>query len=218
MEMQLYTTSQEWIGPARDGLKTTPKTEISSDFQTFLRMLTAQMQNQNPLEPIQASDFAVQLATFSGVEQQVRTNDLLSELTTRMGLSELANWVGREALTPAPHFLGGAPLRLVLPQVFGADRAELVLRDLNGAEAGRYPVALGTSEILFEVPHETDGGPGAGNYRIEMQSFSAGNQIGAEPVLGYSRIMEARSDSAGVLLVLDGGYQIDSRQVVGLRQ
>ena len=55
------------------------KPKISSDFETFLRMLTVQMQNQDPLNPIQSSDFAVQLATFSGVEQQVRTNDLLEK-------------------------------------------------------------------------------------------------------------------------------------------
>ena len=44
---------------------------ISSDFQTFLTMLTTQLQNQDPLNPVESSDFAVQLATFSGVEQQV---------------------------------------------------------------------------------------------------------------------------------------------------
>lgn len=40
--------------------------KITSDFNTFLRMLTVQMQNQDPLKPIESSDFAVQLATFSG--------------------------------------------------------------------------------------------------------------------------------------------------------
>ena len=79
-------------------------TMISSDFQTFLRMMTAQMQNQDPLNPMEASDFAVQLATFSGVEQQVRSNDLLAGLSDQMslmGVSQLAGWVGMEARTGA---------------------------------------------------------------------------------------------------------------------
>ena len=42
------------------------------DFQTFLKMLTTQIKNQDPLNPMEGSDFAVQLATFSGVEQQVQ--------------------------------------------------------------------------------------------------------------------------------------------------
>ena len=58
---------------------------ISSDFETFLKMLTVQMQNQDPLNPVDSSDYAVQLATFSGVEQQAQTNDLLKGLTALDG-------------------------------------------------------------------------------------------------------------------------------------
>lgn len=46
----------------------------SSDFETFLKMLTTQIKNQDPLNPMEGTEFAVQLATFSGVEQQVMTN------------------------------------------------------------------------------------------------------------------------------------------------
>jgi len=49
-------------------------------------MLTVQMQNQDPLNPVDSSDYAVQLATFSNVEQQVQTNDILRELQSQMGL------------------------------------------------------------------------------------------------------------------------------------
>ena len=38
---------------------------LSSDFETFLVMLTAQMENQDPLNPLDSQDFAIQLATFS---------------------------------------------------------------------------------------------------------------------------------------------------------
>ncbi len=54
------------------GLNANPKNEsssnISADFETFLKMLTVQMQNQDPLNPVDSSDYATQLATFSGVE------------------------------------------------------------------------------------------------------------------------------------------------------
>jgi flagellar basal-body rod modification protein FlgD len=61
------------VAPADNG----SGAKISSDFETFLKMLTVQMQNQDPLNPVDSSDYATQLATFSGVEQQVQTNDLL---------------------------------------------------------------------------------------------------------------------------------------------
>jgi len=192
--------------------------EISSDFQTFLRMLTAQIQNQNPLEPIEASDFAVQLATFSGVEQQVKTNDLLAQLTSRLGLAELANWVGRDALSSAPQFVDGSPLRLVSPDMQGSDRAELVLRGADGREVSRYAVSPSSREIVFEAPHQSEGGPRTGYYSFEIEGFRAGEKVVAAPVLGYSRILEARSDAGQVFLVLEGGHLVDSTAVVGLRE
>ena len=69
----------------------------ASDYETFLKMLTVQMQNQDPLNPVEASDFAAQLANFSAVEQQVLTNNLLTSIEARLaatGVSQLAGWVG----------------------------------------------------------------------------------------------------------------------------
>ena len=90
----------------------TDSREISSDFETFLRMLTVKMENQDPLNPVDSSDYAVQLATFSGVEQQVQTNDLLRSLATQLvsgGMAQMAAWVGKEARAPtAAYFDGGA--------------------------------------------------------------------------------------------------------------
>lgn len=204
-------TARAQNSPVADGA-------MSADFQTFLRMLTVQMQNQNPLEPIEASDFAVQLATFSGVEQQVRTNDLLAQLASRMGLSELASWVGKEALTSTPVYIdGAAPIRLVPPEVMGADSADLIISDLNGNEIGRFPVDPFATEIVFELPESHEDLFAPGYYQVSMESSRAGTTLGVNPVLGYSRINEARLDAGQILLVLQGGHIITSSSVVGLR-
>jgi len=214
MELQILPNLTEFQSASQNQ----PKPEISSDFQTFLRMLTAQIQNQNPLEPIEASDFAVQLATFSGVEQQVRTNDLLTRLSDRLGLTELANWVGRDALTSAPQFLDGSRLRLVAPEMEGADRAELVLRDGYGHEVARYPVAAAAREIVFDAPHQANGGPQTGFYTIEFEGFRDNEVVGGGAALGYSRILEARREGGRVMLVLESGHKVDSEEVSGLRE
>ena len=51
-----------------------------ADFETFLKILTAQIQNQDPINPIDSSDYATQLATFSSVEQQVLANSHLEKI------------------------------------------------------------------------------------------------------------------------------------------
>jgi flagellar basal-body rod modification protein FlgD len=53
---------------------------LSSNFDTFLTILTAQIQNQDPLEPMDSSKFTEQLVQFSGVEQQIRSNASLDKL------------------------------------------------------------------------------------------------------------------------------------------
>src|SRR4051812_16987921 len=55
---------------------------IAGNFQTFLTLLTTQLQNQNPLDPLDTNQFTQQLVQFAGVEQQLKTNDQLASLLT----------------------------------------------------------------------------------------------------------------------------------------
>ena len=54
-----------------------PPATQSEELTQFLSLLTAQVQNQDPLEPLDATAFTEQLATFSALEQQVQSNRLL---------------------------------------------------------------------------------------------------------------------------------------------
>lgn len=78
---------------------------LSSDFETFIKMLTTQAKYQDPLEPIDSSEYAAQLAQFSMVEQQVQSNELLAHLTEQLGgsnMAGMANWIGMGAHS-GPH-------------------------------------------------------------------------------------------------------------------
>lgn len=218
--MDIHRSAQAQTSFPQSVANTAPpqRTEISADFQTFLRMLTTQMQNQNPLEPIEASDFAVQLATFSGVEQQVRTNELLTRMMGQMGLSELSEWINRDVLTSAPVYVDGTPISLVVPIRDGADHAELVFRNAAGVEAARYAVAPDKTDLDF-TPPLYEGGPFAeGFYRVEIETFRGGTLLAADPVLGYSKVAEARLDEGLVKLVLDRGHIVESSEVMGTRR
>ena len=54
--------------------------ELSGNFDTFLTLLTTQLQNQDPLSPMDSNQFTQQLVEFSGVEQQINTNQNLQTL------------------------------------------------------------------------------------------------------------------------------------------
>jgi flagellar basal-body rod modification protein FlgD len=56
--------------------------QIAGNFQSFLQLLTTQLQNQNPLSPLDTNQFTQQLVEFAGVQQQLNTNDSLSTLVS----------------------------------------------------------------------------------------------------------------------------------------
>ena len=58
----------------------TATASIADNFQTFLTLLTTQLQNQNPLDPLDTNQFTQQLVQFAGVEQQLKSNDQLKSL------------------------------------------------------------------------------------------------------------------------------------------
>ncbi len=63
-------------------LSSTTGATLAGNFQTFLTLLTTQLQNQNPLDPLDTNQFTQQLVQFAGVEQQLKTNDQLQSLLT----------------------------------------------------------------------------------------------------------------------------------------
>jgi flagellar basal-body rod modification protein FlgD len=196
------------------------KTGISADFETFLKMLTVQMQNQDPLNPIDSKEFATQLAQFSGVEQQVKSNELLKDLGTQMalmGMTQLANWVGMEARADAPAYFGGQPVTLA-PQVpESADSAKLVVKNAAGAEVQRLDLPLSNEPISW-VGTDGEGNPlPAGEYNFSLETYRAGEITGTAPVEVYGTIREARMEDGKTVLMLEGGGKLTADQITALR-
>jgi flagellar basal-body rod modification protein FlgD len=65
------------------------------DYDAFLTLLIAQLRNQDPTEPQDSAEYIAQLATFSNVEQSIKTNAKLDELMTTFALSQAEGLIGR---------------------------------------------------------------------------------------------------------------------------
>lgn len=195
-------------------------TLIESDFNTFLVMLTTQLQNQDPLNPIESSDYAAQLATFSGVEQQVRTNQLLEGLADQLGLSGISaysSWIGREALSEAPVAFSGAPVELDLKPVAGAEAAQLVVYDAQGREAGRLELLPDQTRAVWSGEGFGGATLPSGRYSFKVEGFAEGASIGFSGAGSYATVTEVRARDGGPLLVLSGGIEIAPSAVSALR-
>ena len=93
-------------------------------YDAFLKLLVAQMQNQDPTKPMDWTEFVAQLASFSGVEQSVKINSKLDALITSIGLNQADALIGKYV----SNFDGSVSGKVVAVQAF-SDGAVAELED-----------------------------------------------------------------------------------------
>ncbi len=91
---------------AENSRSATADDKLNNDFSTFLTLLTTQLQNQDPLDPLDSNEFTQQLVAFSGVEQQIQTNANLEKLASLTQLNNMAgasSFLSHEAIIASPN-------------------------------------------------------------------------------------------------------------------
>lgn len=199
-------------------LQSTAKTgTISSDFETFLRMLTTQIQNQDPLSPMEADQFASQLAAFSMVEQQTLTNQKLEAMVQAVSngsMAEYSSLVGRVAVHDAAFQFTGNSVDFEIDGV--PDNSKLVILDNRNVVIAERAVTLGQTRVLWEGTGTDDRIAPLGNYSAELRRISDDLKLGAR-VSTAASVEEVHFTSGGVDLLLADGTVISERQVLRIR-
>lgn len=224
MELSQTSTTVSYGASAASGAASEdPKSNsaISSDFETFLKMLTVQMENQDPLNPIESSDYAVQLATFSGVEQQVQTNDLLKALQTQLGvmsMSDLAGWVGMEARAGVSAQFEMEPITVTPHPPTGATQTFMVVKNAAGSIVDRVEFSPSDTSVQWAGLDDNGSLFPPGEYSFTLQSYNTRGLMSEEPMSVYSEVVEAKVVSGQTILILETGDEIPAAEVEALRQ
>ena len=109
---------------------------LANTFDTFLKLLTTQLQNQDPLDPIKSEQFTSQLVQFSGVEQSININkklEQLIELQTSSQLNSAVSYIGKIVEVVADELMlkdGAAKISYGLDH--NAATTVITIVDLNG--------------------------------------------------------------------------------------
>jgi len=135
--------------------------EIASNFTEFLQLLTTQLQNQDPLSPMDTNQFTQQLVMFAQVEQQLKSNDSLSTLVT---LQQSAQATQALALVGATVVVNGSTENLSSGQAtwtLNATKpaaATITITDSSGRTAytGKFTVNSGSQTFTWDG-HGNDG-------------------------------------------------------------
>lgn len=158
------------------------RTTIAKNFDAFLSLLTTQLKNQNPLEPLNANEFTQQLVQFSSVEQQLKTNDTLSALLASSRTSTITNaatFVGSTITadgTATRLENGNATWRLNAPRPV---QATITVRDANGGTVytERKTLTTGTQDFNWNGRNSTGSFAPDGDYSIRVDATDAAGQL-----------------------------------------
>lgn len=194
---------------------------LSSDFETFLNMLSVQMKNQDPLNPTDSTEFASQLAQFSTVEQQTLTNKLLQNMSSQFtsnDLSSLSTWVGMEARVAAPANFSGSAIEVAPNANTSADSAFLIVRDSDGTEVQRYAIDPKKGSVTWSGIDDAGNVFEDGLYTFVTESYANGEKLDLVYADTYARVSEARMTDKGVMLSTQDGIEFSSDDVIALRE
>jgi flagellar basal-body rod modification protein FlgD len=192
----------------------------------FLRLLVTQMQNQDPLNPMQGEEFAAQLAQFSSLEQLVGIGEQLSSqadmaqlalngVNAQNAMGTLGRVVTAQGNGVAVPASGQASVTFdvgtgggdAIVRVYDAAGREVGSRELGEVAAGRQTVELGSA--ASQLP--------AGNYTYKVEVKDAAGAEVAVQTYTVGKIDGVRYGQDGPVL-LSGGIEIPLQYVVAVEQ
>jgi flagellar basal-body rod modification protein FlgD len=217
MMIESTDTASSGNGPGTALPTTIDKAEISKDYDMFLRLMTAQLKNQDPLQPLDGSEFVAQLAQFSGVEQQIKTNERLDSMLgalTRSAAEVSLGFLGRtvETASSKVDLEAGKPASFAFEVDKTATKAVAVVTDASGTKVRTFDVdasALGRQEAVWDGQDVAGNPVPPGVYTIRIQIYDdAGKKVADElPVLTRAKVVEARIGGEEGTLVLSTGAE-----------
>jgi flagellar basal-body rod modification protein FlgD len=159
-------------------------TQIAGNFQSFLQLLTTQLQNQNPLSPLDTNQFTQQLVEFAGVQQQINTNDSLATLVSLQQTAQSTQalgFVGKTAVVKgntAPLTNSQAAWQLDIPT---ASNVNISIANSSGQTvfSNTFAVSAGNNQTFGWNGLGNDGTQNPdGNYTLTATAKdSAGNTV-----------------------------------------
>src|SRR6478752_5172148 len=161
---------------------TASRQTIAGNFDTFLKLLTTQLQNQNPLDPLDTNQFTQQLVQFSGVEQALKTNDLLATLVSASTADRAASAAGYLGASITADGSTTALTSGKASWTFSAEKpaakATMTVQDSAGATVYTKTATLSAGPGAFSWDGRSDDGSlyTSGQYTLKIDAKDAAGQ------------------------------------------
>lgn len=180
---------------------------IGKEFNSFIQLLTAQIRNQDPLSPMDSTQFVDQLATFSSLEQEVRSNSHLENIASLIGglhSSIIAGqWLGETvAINTSWAPFEGNPVEYVVDIPEDVDETVLKVRDSTGNEVWSETVDPTKDSYFWNGDVKSSDDPAAdGLYQYEIQMYKDGELVRTTSPRFITTVTGVTSADDGTLMV-----------------
>jgi len=195
----------------------------SEDYDRFLKLLTAQMKYQDPMQPTDPTQFVAQLAQFSQVEQQTKSNtylkSILDAVSGSANLAENAALLGRTVQTQLSQITlssTGATVPLTAQVNAGTlSGTRLEVLDASGNVVRKVSLNSGTTDLTFDGKDSSGIALAAGTYKVRVVGEDAsGARQSAGTVSNSGKITELRRGAdGGISLLLENGAQVSAAEI-----
>jgi flagellar basal-body rod modification protein FlgD len=201
------------------------KNSLASNYDTFLKLLTTQLKNQDPLNPMDSTQFTSQLVQYSMVEQQIGSNDKLQKLLDQNATNQLlsaATYIGKtvEIDSPTLSYDGGGEGNFAYAIPSDAVSAYASIYDANSKLIDQFTVdpAKGRHEESWDGKASNGVAQTSGQYKVSITAVNAAGKALTVPVSTYGTVTNVTTDSASssVNLILGGGAAVPLTKILSV--
>ncbi len=197
---------------------------LGGNYTMFLKLLTTQLQNQDPLSPTDSTTFTQQLVQYSQVEQQIKTNDNLSTLvdTTKTANNSnlaLLNYIGRYAEVSGKEFaLQGSTATMTYQLASAAQSVKLEILDSSGAKVASYdgPAGGGLQKITWDGKTNSGVQLSDGKYSLNIVATGTdGKSITVSQQSSIGKVTGVERSASGNRLSI-GKFEVEEANVTNV--
>jgi len=194
-----------------------------ADFNMFLKLLTTQMQNQDPLDPMDTSEYTQQLVQYSQVEQSIAQTGVLRDILQRLSMQDMAqasSFIGQEVeFDGAVAGLSSEPAQWAYDLPRNAASLTAVITDGSGRQVDSRVLdpADRSGRFVWDGALASGGTAPAGAYTLSLVAKdSSGTAIPVSPH-GLGTVREVTSEGGALMLGVNG-VQLPAASIVRIRQ
>ena len=205
METTSATTSATASQPS-----SVTRSQIAGKFDDFLLLLTTQLEHQDPLNPLESTEFVAQLVSFTEVEQSINTNTHLERLVSMLGANQQTAAVGYLGKTveakgdTAALRDGEARFTYNLPRA--AAGASLTITDSRGNVVfrGTAETSVGSHDFVWNGRDVNGTALPEGQYRLAVKAVDTNGETIPVSTTVLGRVIGVDQSTDGIFLDVDG--------------